>query len=140
MREPPPGVTDAEVLARVRDAWSPRATRVEHLPVGFGAHHWAAYDGAVPLLFVTFDRVAERHTAHGLEAAYAGARALRDGGLEFVLACLPSSGGTLTAHLADGVLSCTPWVDGESEGDLDVVWTTTALGRLHAADPPPGIP
>ncbi len=140
MREPPPDVTDGDVLAAVRHGWAPQVTRVEHLPVGFGAHHWAAYDGPDRLLFVTFDRFAGRHTALSIEAAYAGALALRDGGLEFVLACLPGGGGSLTTPFAAGALSCTPWVDGEPGGELDEAWTATALHRLHAAEPPPDIP
>ena len=77
---------DAEVLAAVRHDWDDTVDRVEHLPVGFGAHHWAAYDGDRPRLFVTFDQLEPKRTAARLEAAYAGAAALREDGLEFVLA------------------------------------------------------
>ena len=45
MREPPPHVSDDDVLATVREHWAPDATRAQHLPVGFGAHHWAVADG-----------------------------------------------------------------------------------------------
>ena len=140
MREPPPDVSDAAVLAAVRRHWDAGIGRVEHLPVGFGAHHWAAYDDDGPRLFLTLDGLAPRRSAAALEAAYAGALALRNGGLEFVLASVASEGGTLTAPLANGALSCTPWLDGESDGELDVAWTTSALTRLHAAEPPPGLP
>ena len=140
MREPPTGVGDADVLAAVRRHWDAGVDRVEHLPVGFGAHHWAAYDDEGPQLFVTLDGLAPRRTATALEAAYAGALALRDSGLEFVLASLVSDSGTLTAPLANGALSCTPWLAGESEGELDVAWTAAALARLHAAAPPSGLP
>jgi spectinomycin phosphotransferase len=140
VREPPSGVAEAEILAAVRRGWAPEVTRVEHLPLGFGAHHWAAYDDSAPLLFVTFDGLAPRRTAAHLEAAYAGALALHDRGLEFVLAPLVSSDGTLTIPVAYGALSCTPWRDGDPDGELDVAWTSAALARLHAVDPPPGIP
>jgi spectinomycin phosphotransferase len=140
VREPPLGIADVDVLEAVRHGWAPEATRVEHLPLGFGAHHWAAYDGPAPLLFVTYDRLGPQRTAAVLEAAYAGAYALHDGGLEFVLASLPSGAGTLTKPFAEGALSCTPWLDGEPGGDLDVAWTVASLRRLHAAEPPPGIP
>jgi spectinomycin phosphotransferase len=140
MREPPVGVADAEVLSAVRDRWDDAVERVEHLPVGFGAHHWAAYAGDGPRLFVTFDQLEPKRTAERLEAAYAGAAALHAAGLEFVLASLPTRAGTLTVSLAGGALSCTPWREGDADGPLDVAWTTAALHRLHAADPPPGLP
>jgi spectinomycin phosphotransferase len=42
MLEPPDDVTDAEVLAAVRRHWAPEVDAVDHLPVGWGAHHWRA--------------------------------------------------------------------------------------------------
>ena len=73
MREPPPHLTDEDVLATVNEHWRADADRIGHLPVGFGAHHWRV-SGADTILFVTFDRLGDRHTAESLEAAYAGAR------------------------------------------------------------------
>ena len=140
MREPPTGVTAAEVLAEVRRHWDPGLDRVEHLPLGFGAHHWAAYDGGSPRFFVTLDGLGPRHSAAELEAAYAGAAALRDAGLEFVLACIPTTGGAYTTPLAAGALSCTAWCEGETDGPTDVAWTATALARLHATAAPRGLP
>ena len=140
MREPPPGVSEADLLAAVRRHWDAGIDRVEHLPVGFGAHHWAAYAGGPARLFVTLDGLAPRHTAAGLEAAYAGAVHLNGTGLEFVLASLPSDGGTLTEPFADGALSCTPWRDGETDGPVDLAWTASVLARLHTTAPPPDIP
>ncbi len=140
MREPPVGVGDADVLASVHHAWDDAVDRVEHLPVGFGAHHWAAYAGAAPRLFVTFDRLEPKRTAARLEAAYAGAAALREAGLEFVLAGRETREGRFTVPLADGALSCTPWRDGRPGGPLDLAWTSAALARLHAATPPADLP
>jgi spectinomycin phosphotransferase len=140
MREPPAGVHEAEVLAAISRHWDAHTDSIEHLPVGFGAHHWAAYDGTSPRLFATLDGLEPRHSAAGLEAAYAGATALYDAGLEFVLASVPTLEGTLTTPFADGALSCTPWRHGETDRPTDPAWTTTALTRLHATPPPPGIP
>ena len=140
MREPPVGLSGADVLAAVRRHWDDETERVEHLPVGFGAHHWAAYAGDQPRLFVTLDRLEPKRTAARLEAAYAGAAALHATGLEFVLPSLPTRGGRLTLPLAGGALSCTPWREGRPDGPLDVPWTSTALRRLHTAEPPPGLP
>lgn len=140
MREPPSDVVTDELLAVVRSAWNPGIVRLEHAPVGFGAHHWVAYDENRPVLFVTFDRAGSTRSAGDLEAAYAGAVALRRGGLEFVLAPLPGRRGSPIVPFADGGVSCTPWHRGRSGGDLDVGWTSDALRRLHAAEPPDGIP
>jgi spectinomycin phosphotransferase len=131
------------VLEAVRESWHPRIDRVVHQPVGFGAHHWAAYAGADPTLFVTYDlpkRAAPVLEAAELEAAYSGAVSLREGGLELVLAPLPLRSGRATLPFADGSLSCTPWYDGTSGGLLDVPWTVDALRRLHDVTPPPGVP
>ena len=140
MREPPVGVADTEVLSAVRRHWDDGVDRVEHLPVGFGAHHWAAYDGAGPRLFVTLDRLEPKRTADRLEAAYAGAAALRDTGLEFVLASHRTHEDTFTVPLAGGALSCTPWREGRPGGPLDLAWTIGALSRLHTTSTPPGLP
>lgn len=140
MREPPPDIDTDDLLAAVRAAWDADVVRVEHLAVGFGAHHWAAYVSDSPALFVTFDRLEPARTAEDLEAAYAGAATLRLSGLEFVLAPLLSGTGSPIVRFCGGALSCTPWLDGKSGGGLDVEWTSQALARLHAGPPPDTIP
>lgn len=145
MREPPTHLSDADVLDAVRAGWLPEADAVEHLPVGFGAYHWAASVGADRRLFVTFDGLLPRHTAHSLEGAYGAAAMLATGGLEFVVAPLPSTSGAHTVPLADGLLSVTGWVDGRVAGDGELTDPSAALAsvrmlaRLHAAEPPAGI-
>ena len=139
MREPPTFVDDGEVLKVVSEGWSVDIDAVEHLSVGFGAHHWVARQAGKPRLFVTLDALGRRHTAESLEAAYAGAAALAYAGLEFVLAPLPSRRGNFTAILAGHALSCTPWRNGvvAGKGPIDdrelARATAAALARLHAA-------
>ncbi len=146
MREPPTHITDADVLAAVRASWLPEADAVEHLPVGFGAHHWAASVGPDRRLFVTFDGLLPRHTARSLEGAYAAAATLAAAGLEFVVAPVPSASGSHTVPLTLGMLSATRWVDGRVAGDGVLDDPSSArtslrmLARLHAAEPPAGIP
>lgn len=140
MREPPLHLDTDDLLAAVRGEWDTHVTRVEHVPLGFGAHHWAAYRRDRPVLFVTFDRLEPKRSAEHLEAAYAGAVALRLAGLEFVVAPLPSTSGSPVVRFGEGALSCTAWEHGQSGGRLDVAWTSQALGRLHAVPPPDGIP
>ncbi|GAB4066720.1 hypothetical protein GCM10028777_20550 [Angustibacter speluncae] len=138
MHEPPSHVADAEVLRAVRAHWAPDVDAVEHLPVGFGAHHWAASVAGDRRLFVTLDALEPRHTPATLEGAYAGAVALAAQGLEFVLAPVRSASGTCTVPVGGGALSATPWRDGTSgdgpHADLaDARRSAARLSRLHAA-------
>jgi spectinomycin phosphotransferase len=118
---------------------------VEHLAVGFGAHHWRVDVDGEPILFATYDRFGTRHSLDSLTAAYEGAIQLADAGLDFVLAPLPTRAGRVLVPVAEGALSCTPWVDGQVVGDGAVVDADTAavniadLARLHAVDPPSGM-
>jgi spectinomycin phosphotransferase len=129
VREAPDDVTDDEVLAAVREAWMPSAEVVEHLPVGFGAHHWRALRQGLPHLFVTLDSLGSRHDARSLHAAYAGAVRLSADGLEFVHANLDP----VTVVHGAGVLSATRWREGEVREHLDLATTAAMLTRLHAA-------
>jgi spectinomycin phosphotransferase len=139
MREPPASLSDAEVLGVVSDEWLATIDSVEHLSVGFRAHHWVAREAGKPRLFVTLDALGRRHTANSLEAAYAGAAALASAGLEFVLAPVPSRRGSFTVPLAGHAVSCTPWRDGTVAGSGPIEdpelarATAAALVRLHAA-------
>lgn len=136
MHEPPTHVGDREVLDTVRATWLPDADTVVHLPVGFGAHHWAASVAGERRLFVTLDVLGDRHSAESLTGAYRAAAALATGGLDFVNASLTP----LTVPFADGLLSATPWVDGHRPERLDREITSTMLARLHATPPPEGMP
>jgi len=140
VREPPLHLDHDDLLTVVRREWDTDVTRLEHAPVGFGAHHWTAYGPNEPVLFVTLDRLGRQRSANDLEAAYAGAAALRLAGLEFVVAPLPSASGSPIVRFGSGALSCTVWEHGQSGGPLDVAWTMQALGRLHALPSPDGVP
>jgi spectinomycin phosphotransferase len=140
VREPPLDVDNDDLLRVVRREWDPDVTRLEHAPVGFGAHHWTAYRRDEPVLFVTLDRLTRKRSGEDLEAAYAGAVALRLAGLEFVVAPLLSASGSPVVRFGDGALSCTVWKRGRSGGALDLAWTSQALRRLHGVPPPEGIP
>ncbi len=144
MREPPPHVSDDDVLATVREHWAPDATRAQHLPVGFGAHHWAVAADGARRLFVTLDALEPRHSAASLEATYAATAALADL-LDFVVAPLPTHEGRRTAALGADALSVTPWTEGVSgPGALrdraEAEGTAAMLSRLHAVAAPAGTP
>ena len=140
MREPPFDLSTGDLLAVVRSEWNGEVERLAYLPVGFGAHHWAAYSLEQPVLFVTLDLLDPTRPVEDREAAYAGAIALSRAGLEFVLAPLLGRSESPIVRFSDGAVSCTPWQSGVSGGDLDVTWTDCALARLHSVTPPPAIP
>lgn len=146
VQEAPGELSEGDVLALVRSSWDERASAAAHLPLGFGAHHWRIDVGDRPRLFATYDRFGARHDRGTLTAAYASAIALAESGLEFALVPQRSRSGQVLVPLADGALSCTPWVDGEvvGEGPLTDAATVAAniadLARLHACDPPDGVP
>ena len=137
MREAPADVTPDDVLALLRHHWQLDVDGAEHLPVGFGAHHWAVSCDGRRVWFATLDGLLPRHSAGSLEAAYAGAADLARQ-LDFVLPCLPTPAGRFTVPAAGGALSVVPWLDGSSgfDGtwtDDALVGTTAMLDRLHAA-------
>ncbi len=136
MREPPPETSDEQVLRAVRQEWRDDVDSVEHLPVGFGAHHWLARAGDRPALFVTLDALGARHDLASLTASYAGAGALAASGLEFVHAGLAP----WAVPLGDGALSVTGWLDGAQPDCLDAEATAALLRRLHAAPAPGDLP
>lgn len=142
-----PSFIDDDAIARaVADHWLPATTAVEHLPWGFGAHHWRARGAGGEALFVTLDQLAPRHTAESLEAAYAGAAALAAAGLAVVCAPLPAASGRFTVGVGPGVLSVTPWLDGRSPTAAEareprhLAEVVAALAALHQTTPPEGLP
>jgi spectinomycin phosphotransferase len=144
MREAPVDVADTTVLEVVRREWDGRVDRVCHLPVGFGAHHWRASSGGVARWFVTLDRPSGIRASDSYEAAYAAAHDLAARGLSFVLAGARARAGGFTAPCGPGLLSVTPWQDGEAGGwtfrdDAERDETLALVRRLHAAPPPPSL-
>lgn len=109
MRTPPQGLTESCLLAALADGWGVDVESVEYLAVGFGSHHWRV-DGGDRRWFVTVDdldaklRAAdERREAvfNRLRAALLTARHLRDRGLSFVVAPVPTTGGEVLRRLED---------------------------------------
>lgn len=137
MFERPGGVTDESVRDALRQHWHPRVDEVEHLAVGWGAHHWRAQAAGEPVLFVTLDPPTARHTAASIEGAYAGAAAL---GLGFVWPSVPRLEGSFTLPFHDRTLSVTRWLDGErpSSSTPDLPDLLGALHRAPVPAPTPG--
>lgn len=100
----PPDLDPDLIRSALAELWGFDCETLDYAQLGFGSHHWIATSAAGARRFVTVDDLVDHHLSHEPEAAYAGldrafrsARALRDGGLEFVVAPL--------AHRRDGVLA-----------------------------------
>ncbi len=132
MLERPPDVADDDVLALVRQHWEPAADAVEHLPVGWGAHHWRIDVAGEPALFATLDPDLPRHTRGRLEAAYASAAAL---GLGFVWPQLPRADGHFTVPVGARTASVAAWLPGERPRE-SVAELPAMLSALHSVEPP----
>jgi len=145
VRERPTHVSDDDVQRLLWAHWLPDVERVTHLPIGFGAWHWQAWVGERPALFVTLDRLAERHTDKTLAGAYGAAAALAARGLTFVLPNRRTLLGRCTVPLGEDRLSVTPWVEGSTGqgpfADVEqAALTVEMLERLHAEPAPPSLP
>ena len=138
----PPTDLDAVALSDALVHWGLHEPRLEYLPVGFGSHHWRADDA-----FVTVDEPAAGFDP--LDRAFRTAGALRDAGLEFVLAPLADNTGAPTRRLGDRfAVSVTPFVEGTSssfgayETKDERRRMAELVGRVHAAGElvPAGLP
>ena len=142
MREPPPHVSDAQVLATVREHWDAgrdpgRAPpgRLRRAPLGRRRRRSAPRSSSP-------GRARAAALRGELEATYAATAALADL-LDFVVAPLPTHEGRRTAALGTAALSVTPWTEGVSgPGALrdraEAEGTAAMLSRLHAVAAPAG--
>ena len=131
----PADLSADDIRDALAEGWGISAEALDYRAVGFGSHHWAAGEW-----FVTADRAGP-----GLEPALRTAAALREAGLEFVVAPVLTRAGRATQPAGEGyLLSVYPYVDGRAgdfgphrPGDRDEVHAM--LARLHASPAPPGI-
>jgi spectinomycin phosphotransferase len=111
------------LLEPLRDCWGIGVAIVNYAPVGGGSYHWIVADHAGGRHFVTVDDLdnkgwfgGTREAAFdGLLAAFDTAFALREHGLEFVVAPLRTSDGASLVRVSPRyTLSVFPFVDGEA--------------------------
>src|SRR5438477_177813 len=126
---------------------APMLSGLPHLPVGFGDHHWELTDAAGGRRFITVAELAGGWRGTGPAAGYADLRAametvvaLRQAGLEFAIAPVPTASGQALARLDDGhAVTIFPHLDGApadfgdelTAGDRLVL--VGMLARLHGA-------
>jgi spectinomycin phosphotransferase len=142
MRAAPDGLDAQAVVEALREGWDVDAAGAEYAPVGGGSYHWRVAGG-----FVTVDDLGQKawlgdtHDAafDGLRAAFDAAVALRNTGLDFVVAPIRSRDGASLRRIdARYSIALFPLVEGEAgefgyfeedeEGRRAVV---EMLARLH---------
>ncbi|MFC0006518.1 phosphotransferase enzyme family protein [Micromonospora siamensis] len=144
MLDRPEGLDDADLTAALATGWGWQPHSLTYRPVGFGAYHWTATDGDGRSWFVTVDDLTvdpePAEVVHaGLARALATAGALREAGLEFVVAPVPATTGEPVRRLdARYAVSVFPLVDGAAgrfgpHRPRDVPEVLDLLARLHAA-------
>jgi len=148
MRAAPEGLDEGAVAAALRDAWDFDVDVLEYAPVGAGSYHWHATGASGSRAFVTVDRLDQKswlgetrdESFDGLRAAFDTAVALRDSGLQFVVAPFTTSEGESLLRLDERyTIALFPHVDGTAgefgvyESDEDERAVAALLADLHRA-------
>jgi hypothetical protein len=149
----PPGDLPARTLtSHLLAGWGVRGAMVDYLAVGFGSHHWLAVGDDARRWFLTVDDLDARRREHDeprdvvavrLQAALSAAAFLAEDGLDFVVAPIRTTDGTVLRRVDDRYAAALyPFVDGrsfpygafQSTDHFDAVLGQVV--RLHAiADP-----
>ncbi|MFN0282898.1 MAG: phosphotransferase [Kineosporiaceae bacterium] len=145
----PEELSDDDVARGLNDGWFLDGVRLEYAPVGFGSYHWQVGTRGAKW-FATADDLWARRTddteptaavRHRLTAALSAARSLRDAGLGFVVAPVPTASGEMLHRLSERyVLALYPFVAGRTHSwgayrDRDErVAVLRRLATLHGVD------
>jgi spectinomycin phosphotransferase len=145
----PEDLDRGELQAMLERHWGLRDPQLEHLPVGFGSHHWRAVDSGGGPRFVTIDDLKASFQGDpdtdavfdALDRAYRTASWLHgEAALEFVVAPLHDGDGILIRRLSERyAVTVSPFVVGKPsawgpyESADDRRDMGRVLGRLHAA-------
>lgn len=147
MRAPPPGLDVQELTRSLHADWDIDPASVAYAPVGGGSYHWIVDGADDRQYFATLDDLdrkpwlgSTRDSAFaGLREAFDAAAALRDGGLEYVVAPIRSSTGATVARVTSRYsLALFPFVPGRAgtfgrydDGERAAI--LRMLERLHRA-------
>ena len=120
-----PGDLDEGALAGALErGWGIGVAAMAYRAVGWGSHHWEVAEADGTRWFVTVDELEQKRLATSdsadegfarLTASLSSAVALKDAGLDFVLAPLPLAGGSPAARLGERFsVAVYPFVQGTS--------------------------
>jgi spectinomycin phosphotransferase len=151
VKDLPAGFDDGELALALEQGWGIVADSLEYAAVGFGSFHWIATIEGQQRFFVTVDDLEQKAwlgdtreaVFAGLQRAFDAAAALRDrGGLEFVVAPLPTSGGETVRRVGHRhSIAVFPFIVGETGqfgGNTTAAYRMELLGllaELHQATP-----
>jgi spectinomycin phosphotransferase len=149
VRALPEGYEISELIGSLADGWSFDVEVAEYAPVGAGSYHWVVTDTRGARAFVTVDDLDQKHwlgdtrgsAFDALRAAFDTTVALRDAGLAFVVAPIPTNRGeTVLRTGARHAIALFPFVDGHvgrfGHADAsELVAVAAILAELHRATP-----
>jgi len=153
VRATPDNLDGDSVIDVLRHGWDFDAVTADYVAVGAGSYHWEIRDTNGLRAFATVDDLGQkawlgdtRDTAFdGLRAAFDASVALRDSGLQFVVAPIPARDG-MSVHRLDPryAIALFPFVEGKAgefgcyeEGDREGI--LALLADLHQAPVPPAM-
>src|SRR6266700_5077571 len=123
MRTVPEDLAERDLVRPLAEGWGLEGAAVEHAAVGGGSYHWVARTAAGERHWVTVDDLDRKEwlgatresVLCGLRGAFDTALALREGGLEFVVAPVPGARGETVRRLGERhAIALFPFVEGDS--------------------------
>ena len=124
VKSPPDDFDDSRLLPSLAEGWGIESRSAEYLTVGFGSYHWLVTDTTGRRLFVTVDDLRQKEwlgttpegALGGLRNAFDAALSLRDeGGLDFVIAALPTARGETVRRIGmRHAVAVFPFIPGRS--------------------------
>ena len=150
MRSMPDGLDERDLFDALREGWGLNPVGAVYAPVGGGSYHWRVDDCAGVPHWVTVDDLdnkgflgdARDVTFDCLRLAFDTAYALRAGGLEFVIAPIPTLGGENILRLGGRhAVTVFPFIEasagefGEHRSVAERAAVVDVLVRLHGALP-----
>jgi spectinomycin phosphotransferase len=148
VRDLPEELEDRAVVAALADGWGVDAAELEYAPVGGGSYHWTVRAADGTRAFATADDLDRKawlgdtraQVFENLRRAFDTAAALKDAGLDFVVAPVPSRNDETVRQIDERyTLALFPYLDGET-GEFGKYTTERSdilamLAELHHATP-----
>jgi spectinomycin phosphotransferase len=153
VRSTPENLEDDSVIDAVRHSWNFDAAVADYAAVGAGSYHWEVRDESGCRAFVTVDDLdqkpwlGDRRDAAfgGLRSAFDTSVALRNGGMPFVVAPIPTRNGESLRRLnPQYAIALFPFVEGEAGQfgcyeDDDRQAIIAMLAELHQSPVAPAV-